>query len=75
MYGALLVLRVLARKYEFRDDVSSSHSALAMHLHQLSWLCCRRSPSSRDTAETRCSYACGGRAACSNAAVHVQSVA
>jgi hypothetical protein len=22
MYGALLVLRVLTRKYEFRDDVS-----------------------------------------------------
>jgi hypothetical protein len=30
MYGALLVLRVLTRKYEFRDDVSV---AVALYLH------------------------------------------
>jgi hypothetical protein len=30
MYGALLVLRVLTRKYEFRDDVSA---AVALYLH------------------------------------------
>jgi len=27
MYGALLLLRIIARKYEFKDDVSSSSSS------------------------------------------------
>jgi hypothetical protein len=32
MYGALLVLRVLTRKYEFRDDVSAISCTVASAL-------------------------------------------